>query len=172
MSAWVQHCKNYQQQNGCSYKDALKGAKATYQKGGARKIAPTLVSAEAEPSGASVFNPPEEKLVQGSDEWQKKKDDNSVQYLEDLVKRIELGEGDYGKKKYQKEYKVGDITKLAKKKKSGEVNKKKTNKNSLDAKIKRQENKWANLLQSNQGVTACKPNETEIKAHCRKKKVR
>lgn len=167
MSAWIQHCKNYQQQNGCSYKDALQRAKATYQRGGARKIAPTLVSASAEPSGASVFNPPEEKLVQGSDEWRKKKDENSVQYLEDLVKRIELGEGDYGKKKYQKEYKVDNITKIAKKPK---INKKKTNKNSLDAKIKAEENKWANLLQSNQVVTACKPNETEVKAHCRRKK--
>ena len=164
MSSWIQHCKNYQQQHGCSYKDALKGAKASYQRGGARKIAPVLVSAE--PSEPNVFNQPE----QGSAEWQKKKDENSVEYLEDLVKRIELGDGDYGKQKYQKEYKVGDITKLAKKKKFGEVNKKKTNKNSLDAKIKRQENKWANLLQSNQGVTAFKPNETEVKAHCRRKK--
>lgn len=161
MSAWIQHCKSYQKRHGCSYKDALKGAKATYQRGEGKKITPIAVS-EA----------PEVKLVQGSDEWRKKKDKNSVEYLEDLVKRIELGEGDYGKAKYQKEYKVGDITKLAKKKKVGEVNKKKTNKNSLDAKIKAQENKWANLLQSNQGVTVCKPNETEVKAHCRKKKVR
>jgi hypothetical protein len=112
MSSWIQHCKNYQQQHGCSYKDALQRAKGSYQKGGARKIAPVLVSAE--PSGTSVFNQPE----QGSAEWQKKKDENSVEYLEDLVKRIELGDGDYGKQKYQKEYKVGDITKLAKKKRS------------------------------------------------------
>jgi hypothetical protein len=162
MSSWIQHCKNYQQQHSCSYKDALKGAKATYQRGGARKIAPTLVSASVEPSGASVFNPPEEKLVQGSDEWQKKKDENSVQYLEDLVKRIELGEGDYGKKKYQKEYKVDNITKLAKSKAKPKA----------EPKAKPKTNKWANLFKENQGITACKPNETEIKAHCRKKKVR
>ncbi len=164
MNTWMQHCKNFQKQHNCSWKDALKGAKATYQKGGARKVAPTLLSSSAEPSGASVFTQPE----RGSDQWRKKKDENSVQYLEDLIKRIELGEGDYGKQKYQKEYKVGDITNLAKKK---QINKKKTNKSSLDAKIKAQENKWANLLQSNQVVTTtCKPNETEVKAHCRRRK--
>jgi len=31
-SAWIQHVKAYQAQHGCSYKDALKGAKHTYRK--------------------------------------------------------------------------------------------------------------------------------------------
>lgn len=29
-SAWIQHCKAYQQQHGCSYKDAMKHARETY----------------------------------------------------------------------------------------------------------------------------------------------
>ena len=29
-SAWVQHCKNYAKEHNCSYKDAMKQAKATY----------------------------------------------------------------------------------------------------------------------------------------------
>ena len=33
MSEWIQHVKRFQQANGCSYKDALKHASATYQKG-------------------------------------------------------------------------------------------------------------------------------------------
>jgi len=33
MSAWIQHVKRFQEANGCSYKDALKHASATYQKG-------------------------------------------------------------------------------------------------------------------------------------------
>jgi len=33
MSAWIQHVKAYQNAHGCSYKDALKHASATYQKG-------------------------------------------------------------------------------------------------------------------------------------------
>jgi len=30
-SAWVQHCKNYASENGCSYKEAMTKAKATYK---------------------------------------------------------------------------------------------------------------------------------------------
>jgi hypothetical protein len=33
MSAWIQHVKRFQEANGCSYKDALKHAGATYLKG-------------------------------------------------------------------------------------------------------------------------------------------
>jgi len=33
MSEWIQHVKRFQQANGCSYKDALKHASATYQRG-------------------------------------------------------------------------------------------------------------------------------------------
>jgi hypothetical protein len=33
MSEWIQHVKRFQEANGCSYKDALKHASATYQKG-------------------------------------------------------------------------------------------------------------------------------------------
>ena len=33
-SNWINHVKNFQQKNGCSYKDALKGAKGSYQRGG------------------------------------------------------------------------------------------------------------------------------------------
>ena len=39
-SKWIQHVKAYQQENHCSYKEALKGAKASYvkpQKGAGRK---------------------------------------------------------------------------------------------------------------------------------------
>jgi len=32
MSEWINHVKQYQAQHGCSYKDALKGAKSTYNK--------------------------------------------------------------------------------------------------------------------------------------------
>ena len=31
---WVDHIKEYQRQHNCSYKEAMKGAKDTYQKGG------------------------------------------------------------------------------------------------------------------------------------------
>lgn len=34
MTRWTDHCKNYQSQHGCSYKEALKRAGATYQKEG------------------------------------------------------------------------------------------------------------------------------------------
>jgi hypothetical protein len=33
MNAWISHVKSYQAQHGCSYKDALRGASATYRKG-------------------------------------------------------------------------------------------------------------------------------------------
>ena len=32
MTAWIQHVKNYQQEHGCSYKEAMSRAKDTYQK--------------------------------------------------------------------------------------------------------------------------------------------
>ena len=31
MSAWVEHCKKYAKENGCSYKDAMKLARPSYQ---------------------------------------------------------------------------------------------------------------------------------------------
>lgn len=34
MSSWVEHCKNYSKTNGCSYKDAMKLARPSYQSGG------------------------------------------------------------------------------------------------------------------------------------------
>lgn len=34
MSTWIQHVKDYQNKNNCSYKQALSNASATYQKGG------------------------------------------------------------------------------------------------------------------------------------------
>jgi len=33
MNPWLMHVKKFQEQHGCSYKDALKGAKGTYKKG-------------------------------------------------------------------------------------------------------------------------------------------
>ena len=49
------------------------------------------------------------------------------------------------------------------------INKKKTKKNSLDEKIKAKDNKWKNLKKQNQvAKTKCKPNETYVRAHCRK----
>jgi len=33
MNAWIAHVKRFQAEHGCSYKEALKGASATYQKG-------------------------------------------------------------------------------------------------------------------------------------------
>lgn len=33
-SPWIEHVKRYQAEHGCSYKDALKGAKASYKRGG------------------------------------------------------------------------------------------------------------------------------------------
>ena len=51
------------------------------------------------------------------------------------------------------------------------MNKKKTKKNSLDTKIKAKDNKWKSLKKQNEvsGTRAkCKPNETYVKAHCRR----
>ena len=156
MSSWIQHCKNYQQQHGCSYKDALKGAKATYQKGGARKIAPTLVSSV--PSNVQI-----QDSERKSDTIKNPKD--LAEYIDGMEYRIKNNVGMYGEEPEEE-------IKSKPKRRKPKINKKKTNKNSLDAKIKAEENKWANLFKDNQGITACKPNETEIKAHCRKKKVR
>ena len=154
MSSWIQHCKNYQQQHGCSYKDALQRAKASYQKGGAIKIAPTLVSSV--PSNVQL-----QDSERKSDTIKNPTD--LAKYIDGMEYRIKKNVGMYGE---EPEEKIQSKPKRRKPK----INKKKTNKNSLDAKIKAEENKWANLLQSNQGVTACKPNETEVKAHCRRKK--
>ncbi len=32
MNRWIQHIKQYQSENGCSYKEAMKQARATYNK--------------------------------------------------------------------------------------------------------------------------------------------
>jgi len=37
MNPWLVHVKKYQKEHNCSYKDALKGAKATYMRGGSLK---------------------------------------------------------------------------------------------------------------------------------------
>ena len=34
MNSWIKHVKAYQAKHGCSYKDALKGARTSYKKGG------------------------------------------------------------------------------------------------------------------------------------------
>jgi len=34
MNSWIKHVKAYQAKHGCSYKEALQGAKASYKKGG------------------------------------------------------------------------------------------------------------------------------------------
>ena len=33
MNLWIKHVKAYQSKHGCSYKDALKGARTSYKKG-------------------------------------------------------------------------------------------------------------------------------------------
>ena len=37
-SAWIQHCRDYAKQNNCSYKDAMKQAKATYTGGSMKSV--------------------------------------------------------------------------------------------------------------------------------------
>lgn len=37
-SDWITHCKNYQAEHGCSYKDAMKQAKATYTGGSLKSV--------------------------------------------------------------------------------------------------------------------------------------
>lgn len=41
-SAWIKHVKDYQQKNGCSYKEAMTKAKATYNKTGSGVIQDTV----------------------------------------------------------------------------------------------------------------------------------
>lgn len=201
MSNWIQHCKKYQAHCGCSWKEALKGAKESYQRGGSDKpetisdlfddkkfptdhpywnsnkqtkpkkkskvIAPTLMLSDPAPKGSSIFNPPvskSKKPKKGSDEWYKKKEESSSNYLQGLINRIEKGEGNYGKSKYKKAYKVDDFTKMGKKKKSSKAPKKsevKTNKKNTQ--------KWKDLFKQNQSDTlsACKPNQIRVRAYCR-----
>jgi hypothetical protein len=49
-NAWIEHVKRFQQAHGCSYKDALQGASASYSKGGniiktAKSAGKTLINA-------------------------------------------------------------------------------------------------------------------------------
>ena len=39
-NAWIKHVKEYQAEHGCSYGEALKGAKATYRGGAVRQMRP------------------------------------------------------------------------------------------------------------------------------------
>jgi hypothetical protein len=82
MNAWLQHVKDYQKKHGCSYKTAMQKAKATYnststkktkkkKKGGARKIAPQLVTVATEPDKA--FQPDDTSTGIGSAAWKKEK---------------------------------------------------------------------------------------------------
>ena len=160
-SNWINHVKYFQQQNGCSYKNALKGAKGSYQRGGntdqpktvsemfddekfptdhlfwsssnnkkkkKSKIVPILVADYSPgPVANNPFNPPvEEKKIKskpkkGSDAWYKKKGENSESYLQDLINRIEKGEGKYGDDDYKRAYKPAKFTAIGRKKKSVKV---------------------------------------------------
>ena len=57
MSAWIQHVKRFQEANGCSYKDALKHASATYQKGsGAMGLSKSDMGVPSSKQGSGLRN--------------------------------------------------------------------------------------------------------------------
>lgn len=39
-NAWVQHCRDYAEKHGCSYKDAMQKSKGTYKGTGEKKYEP------------------------------------------------------------------------------------------------------------------------------------
>jgi hypothetical protein len=89
---WISHVKAYCATHDCSYKDALKKAKATYTKqiGGARRIAPTLVTQPSVP--APEFR--EDGGLSASHRKRKKK--AGKRFLADLERKILDQEGDFG----------------------------------------------------------------------------
>jgi hypothetical protein len=144
---WITHVKEYCNTHNCSYKEALKKAKSTYnkQKGGARRIAPTLVTQPSVPA-------PEFKEDGGlSSSHMKRKKKAGKAFLADLERKILNQEGKFGlaenladinlgtrsDKTPSKQHLVGTFTK--------------------PKKVKCRAKK-------------CGPNQTAVKAHCRKVK--
>jgi hypothetical protein len=116
MNAWLQHVKDYQKKHGCSYKTAMQKAKATYnststkktkkKKGGARRIAPQLVTVAAEPDKA--FQPDDTSTGIGSAAWKKRKEKADADFFKDLESKIMNKEGAFGQDKYLKDYNLAD----------------------------------------------------------------
>jgi hypothetical protein len=66
MSEWIKHVKRFQAENGCSYKDALKHASATYQKGsGLRNMSDTGVSGFVANERLTTSKPPQNHTTMG-----------------------------------------------------------------------------------------------------------
>ena len=75
-----------------------------------RKIIPTLIAPVSLGQVENAFNPPvEQKIVAGSEAWYKKKEANSGKYIQDLIYRIQTGQGSYGESKYKKDYAVDQM---------------------------------------------------------------
>ena len=56
MSAWIDHVKRFQKMHGCSYKEALKGASATYQRGSGLMSRPDLSNPQYHTTGGNLKN--------------------------------------------------------------------------------------------------------------------
>jgi hypothetical protein len=111
MNPWIRHVKTYCNKHQCSYKDALKLAKASYQKGGARRVAPLLVSQPSAP--AAAFDEKTDGI--GSAAWKQRKEQANKDFFLDLVKKIQNQEGDFGKAEYLRSYNMGSNPQPAKK---------------------------------------------------------
>jgi hypothetical protein len=101
MNPWIQHVKAYQAKHGCPFREAMKKAKASYkpQKGGARKIAPVLVTAPAKP--AKVFS------LSDSTTRQQRKEQANEDFFADLERKIANKEGAFGLEENLREYDLG-----------------------------------------------------------------
>jgi hypothetical protein len=147
MNPWIRHVKTYCNKHQCSYKDALKLAKASYQKGGARRVAPLLVSQPSAP--AAAFDEKTDGI--GSAAWKQRKANKD--FFLDLVKKIQNQEGDFGKAEYLRSYNMGSNPQPAKKHRKKHIKKKKPPK-------------------KDRCQPLCPKNAVAVRSHCRSKKVR
>ena len=121
-----------------------------------RKIIPTLIAPVSLGQVENAFNPPvEQKIVAGSEAWYKKKEANSGQYIQDLIYRIQTGQGSYGKSKYKKDYAVDEIVIDKQPKKIVTKNITKLKENVVKERIK----KWKQLFKDNQIIDKQKGRE-------------
>jgi len=104
MSAWIQHVKRFQEANGCSYKDALKHAGATYLKGsGYGKFDPDNIQYHTTGGTFKTFAKQQEKNVKR----QAKK--RLIDAIEDKAESL-LGMGAVGQ--MLKESAAGNVVRL------------------------------------------------------------
>jgi hypothetical protein len=142
-----------------------------------RKIIPSLIAPVSLGQVESAFNPPvEQKIVTGSEAWYKKKEANSGKYIQDLIYRIQTGQGSYGKSKYKKDYAVDEMVidkrpRKSKFKKGDEPDMKHIdtpNPSSADEKKERIK-KWKQLFKDNQFIDKQKGSVPVKKASAQKK---